>query len=451
MNVSLKKSDDVNGIITVQLEKADYQDKVDKALNSYRQKVNMPGFRQGKVPKGIMQKMYGEAVTAEELNKIINDQLIKFIKDNDLNILGEPLAMRKDEPTKYCEQEKLEFNFKVGLTPEYDLNLNKKDTIPYYKVNLEDDLLEKQITAYKSNYGTYKQVDEKSVESDLLKGTLTELENGEPKENGKVIEKGIIMPSYIKDEETKNSFIGISAGKEVIINPHKAYADNESEIASFLQIKKDEVKNINSDFKFSVNEITRFEEAENGQELYDKVFGEGVVTSEEDFRTKLRENLNDQFKPSSDYLFMKDAETLIQQKLENVTFPEEFLKEFLISTKEDSSPEKIEEDFPKILRELKFHLAKEKILKDENIKIDDEELESVATDFAKTQFAQYGMTNVPLENLQGYAKSLLNNEDSARNIYDIILNRKIQDYIMGKVKIDEKIISSEEMNSNFKK
>ena len=449
MNVSLKKSDDVNGIITVELEKADYQDKVDKALNSYRQKVNIPGFRQGKVPKGIMQKMYGEAVTAEELNKIINEQLIKFIKDNNLNILGEPIGQKHVEPSKYSEQERLEFNFKVGFAPEYDLNLSKKDTIPYYKVNLEDELLEKQIAAYKSNFGTYKKIEEESLETDLLKGTLTELENGEPKENGKVIENAIIMPSYIKDEETKNSFIGISAGKQITINPRKAYADNDSEIASFLQMKKDEVKDINSDFSFSVNEITRFEEAEYGQELFDKVFGEGVVTSEEEFRTKLRENLNEQFKPSSDYLFMKEAETLIQQKLENVTFPEEFLKEFLIMTKENTSSEKIEEDFPQILKELKIHLVKEKILKDENIKISDEELESAATEFAKAQFAQYGMTNVPLENLQGYAKSLLNNEESARNIYDRILNGKIQEYIMDKIKVDEKLVSSEEMNSKF--
>lgn len=449
MNVSLTKKDEVNGVITIEIEKSDYQERAEKALNQYRNRVNLPGFRQGKVPKHLVKKMYGEAITAEELNKIIHEQLIGFIRENNLNILGEPVAEER-EPVDYTKEEKLVFNFGVALTPEFDLNLTDKDQLTYFKVNLEDDKLEKQIEAYKSNYGTYQKIDEPSVDTDLLKGTLTELENGQPKEDGRVIENAIMMPSYVKDEATKKELIGVTPGKEVLVDPQKAYDNNEAEIASFLQLRKEEVKDIHSVFSFKVNEITRFQEAAFDQSLFDRVLGEGVATSEEDFKNQLRTILNDQFKPSSDYLFMKDAEELILKKMEDVKFPEETLKQFLLSTKEDRTPEQMEEDFPKILKDLKFHLAKEKILKEQNIQIADEEVEAMALEYAKSQFAQYGMTNVPLENLEGYAKSLLKNQDTANNMYETILNRKIQEWIMNTVKVTDKVISSDEMNAKFK-
>lgn len=292
MKSTLNKIDEVNGTILIELEKADYQDKVDKSLNQFRQRAEIPGFRQGKVPKSVIQKLYGKSVLIDEINKIVTEEVSNFVRDNKLKILGEPLNdQSEDRQVDLDKDENYKFYFNIGLTPEFDLKLGKEIEHTYYSVDLEEDLLNKQIDAYKQNYGTYLKVEEESVETDLIKGTLTEVENGEDKENGKVIENAILMPSYIKDEASKAKFIGSKVGDNIIFNPKTAYNNNEAEVASLLQSTKEEIKDVNSDFRFEINEVTRYKEAELNQELFDRVLGEGGATTEEEFRTKVKEQL----------------------------------------------------------------------------------------------------------------------------------------------------------------
>lgn len=447
MKVTLNKTNNVNGIIAIELEKPDYQDNVDKSLNQFRQKANIPGFRQGKVPKGIIQKMYGKSILAEEINKLVSNELYKYIKDNDLNILGEPLPNEEEQKTiDFDKDENFEFKFDVALAPEFELSLNKKDALTYYNVKLEDDLLDKQYEAYKQNYGTYKKVDSEAVETDLLKGKITEIDNGEPKENLLEIDNGVIMPSYIKDEEIKKKFVGAKVGDSIVFNPKTAYDNNATEIASLLQISKDDVNEVNSDFTFEIQEVTRYEEAEMNQELFDKVLGEGVASSEEDFKSKITEMLNNQFKPAADNLFMKSARELILKKLKDVEFPDTFLKRWLLVASEKNTEETIESDYPKIAEDLKFHLTKEKIVKEQDIKIEETDVEAFAAEVAKAQFSQYGMSNVPADVLENYVKRMLTDQNTVRNMYDQVVENKVMDWLKQTVKVNEKEISSKDFD-----
>lgn len=447
MKSTLNKKDDVNGTIVIELEKTDYQEKVDKSLNQFRQKANIPGFRQGKVPKSVIRRMYGKAVLVDEINKIVTEELTSFIRENKLKILGEPIS--DDSAEKQADLDKdeiLVFYFDVALTPEFDLILDKNTELTYYRVKLEEDLLEKQLDAYKQNYGTYVSIDGEANDTDLIKGTLTEMEEGREKENGQVIENAILMPSYVKDEAVKNQFLGAKVGDSVIFNPKTAYDNNEAEVASLLQTTKEHVKDINADFRFDIREVTRYQEAELNQELFDRVLGEGVVSSEEEFRTKIAEELGNQFKPDADHLFIHEARDIIVEKMKEVQFPDTFLKRWLLESSEEKTAEQVEEDYPRILEDLKFHIAKQKIVEANDIKVEFQDIEALATEVAKAQFARYGMTNLPADVLQNYTKSLLEKEESVQNLLDRATEDKIIGWLKENVTVIEKEISSKDFN-----
>ena len=448
MNISLNKTDNVNGVITIEMERADFQENVNKSLNQFRRKANIPGFRQGKVPMGVIKKLYGASVLSEEVNKLINSNLSNYIQENKLPLLGEPLPKENlDNELDLEKDEKFTFDFEIGLAPELNMVFDKNDTLPYYKVKLENEKLEQQLDSYKQNFGTYDKIEESAIETDLIKGKVVELENGEPKEDGIVVEEAVLMPSYIKkDEEIKNRFVGANAGDEVVINPSKAY-DNESEIASFLGIPKEEVSEVTSDFKFTIAEITRFKEAELNQELFDKVLGEGVVADEESFRSKIEESLNNQFVPDADYLFMREAREVMLEKLKDIELPEEFLKKWLMLTNEEATEEIIEKDFPNILNDIKYQLAKEKIVKDNDIKTEASDVQELAAQVAQMQFAQYGMSNLPADMLQDYVKRMLEKEETVNGLVSRVVENKIAVWLKDNISIEEKEITADEFTT----
>jgi len=448
MNVTLNKQDNVNSVITVAIEKSDYQDKVEKSLSQYRQKANIPGFRPGKTPKNLIRKMYGKVVIIEEINKLASDELFKYIQDNNLKILGEPLLSENSKAIDFDIDEEFEFNFDIALTPEFEIVLDKNDTLSYNNVKLEEELLQQQLDAYKQNYGKYTKVDESAKDTDLLKGTLTELENGESKVEGLVIDNAILMPSYLKDEDTKNKFVGSNANDVIVFNPRTAYDNNEAELASLLQTTKEKVTDINSDFQFEIKEITRYEEAEMNQELFDKVLGENVVSNEDEFKTKIEELLNNQFKPASNNLFMKEARELFLKKMESVEFPVTFLKRWLINSndKYKDNEESLETDFPNILDDLKFHISKEQLAEKNDLKVEVSDVEALAAEVAKSQFAQYGMTNLPADVLQNYVQSLLGKEETVRNLYERALEDKVGEWLKQNITINEIEIMSKDFN-----
>ena len=427
MNVSLINNDSVRGIIKLEIVKSDYEAAVDKSLRSFRQKANVPGFRKGMVPMGMVKKMYGKQALLEEVNRLVSDNLFKYIRENNLNILGEPMASEVEpSAVDFDKDENFVFNFDVALAPEIKINLSKEDVLPYYEVKIDE-------------------VEEK----DLVKGTVAELENGSPKEGGVVVENAVLMPMYIKDEAEKAKFIGAKVNTVVVFNPDKAYEGAEAEIASFLHVGKDKVAELTGDFSFEIKEISRHKNAELNQELYDKVFGENVVTSEEEFKDKIREALAEQFTPQSDFKFLSDAREVLVKKAGELKFADDILKRWLLVANEKNTAESIEKEYSHIIEDLTYHLIKESLVKANGLKVEDADLENFAKRVAKAQFAQYGMLSVPEDVLDNYSKEMLKNKQTLQNILDRAVEEKLAEWLKGQVTVDKKEVSAEEFAKLF--
>lgn len=449
MNVSLKNNDAVSGIVKLEIVKADYADQVDKSLRSLRQKANVPGFRKGMVPMGMVKKMYGKHVLVEEINKLVSENLFKYIRENDLHILGEPMPNETEQkPLDFDKEEDFEFCFDVALAPEINIELSKNDKLPFYQVAIDEEMLNNQVNAYRSNFGSYDKVDEVE-EKDMVKGTVAELENGAPKEGGIVVEDAVLMPMYIKDEEEKAKFIGAKVNAVVVFNPNKAYEGAEAEIASFLKIDKEKVAETTGDFSFEIKEITRHKDAEMNQELFDKVFGENVVTSEEEFKNKIKEALAEQFAPQSGFKFLTDTRDMLVERAGELNFADDLLKRWLLAANEKNTKEKIDEDFPQILQDLKYQLIKENLVKKNGLKVEDADIENFAKRVAKAQFAQYGMLSVPEDVLDNYAKDMLKNKQTLQNIIDRAVEEKLAAWLKEQVELDVKEVTADEFNKLF--
>lgn len=450
MDTSLINVDSVNAILKVDVKKADYQGKVDEAIKTFRKKANVPGFRPGTVPVGMVKKMHGKSILAEEVNKLVGEGIYNYIQENKLNILGEPLPNEeKQQPVDFSKEEDFEFFFDIALAPEVTLALSKKDKITYYKIAVEQDLVDKQIASYKANYGKYETIEEDAKPTDLLKGEVVELEGGKPKDGGIRVEGAVLMPSYMKDEEEQAKFAGVKKGATIVFNPGKAYDGNETEIASFLHIDKDAVESIAAEFSFSVNEITRYKEADLDQALFDKVFGEGTVTTEADFIAKVKETLQTQLAPDSDYKFLLDARVLLEKKAGDLEFPDAFLKRWLMATGTDRTAESLEADYPQIIDDLKFHLIKEQLVKENDLKIEEADVRAVALQAARVQFAQYGMMGMPDDVLANYANEMLKNKETSRNLVDKAMEEKIVACLKSIVGVEEKEMSLDEFKKFF--
>lgn len=447
MNVEKVIIDAVNAQIKITLEKADYQESVNKTLRSYRQKAQIPGFRPGMAPMSLIKKMYEKGVTADELNKTLSDSLFNYIKDNNLNILGEPLPSESQEAQDLDGEGPFEFIFDIALAPELEYTLNKKDSIPYYNITVTDEMVDSQVKAYASRGGRYEKVEEFQL-GDSIKGNLVEISESE---DAVKVEDALMLPSFFKNEDEKAKFNGAKLGDVITYNPHKANDGNEAELASLLRLPKEVAKDVTSDFTFEIKEINRFVEGELNQELFDQIYGEGAVDSLEAFRSKVKEDIASQFVPESDYRFMVDAEEKLVNKLKDVVFPEAFLKRWLLVADNKKTAESIDADMPKMIEELKWHLMKEDIIKKNDIKIESADVMAMAKAITKAQFAQYGMANVPEELLEQYAGEMLKKPEQARNLQDQAMSQKVAEFLKGAVKLNMKEVTTEEFNKLYEK
>lgn len=450
MNVSLTNVDNVNAVVQITINKADYEEKVSKSLKNFRNKANVPGFRQGKVPMGMIQKMYGKSILAEEINKLVGESLYNYIQENKLNVLGEPLPnQEKQDAVDFDNQTDFDFFFDIALAPEIALKLTKRDKINYYKIAVDQELVDKQIASFKANYGKYETVNENALDTDLIKGEIREMENGEPKEGGIAVEDGVLMPSYVKDEEERKKFVGAKVEDVIVFNPGKAYDGHEAEIASLLHIEKDAASTVAPEFMFTVKEITRYKEADLDQELFDKVFGEGTVKTVEEFTEKVKENIGQQLAPDSDYKFLLDSKELLEKKAGDVQFPDAFLKRWLLASGKERTEESIEAEYPKIIEDLKFHLIKEQIVKDNELKVEEADIRTMAINATRAQFAQYGMANMPENIIENYANDMMKNQESVRNLIDRAMENQIVEHLKKTLGVTEKEISMDEFKKFF--
>ena len=450
MNVSLQNIDKVSALLTVKLEKADYQERVDKALKHLRQKAQMPGFRPGMVPMGLVKKMYGKSVLAEEVNKLLSETVYKYIQDNKVNILGEPLPNEEKQPAiDFDTMEEFEFLFDIALAPEFKVEVSKDDKVDYYDIEVTDEMVNNQVKAYTQRNGKYEQV-ETYAENDLLKGLLAELdEEGNTKEGGIQVEGAVMMPAYMKNDEQKAIFANAKVNDVLVFNPHTAWDGNPAELASLLKIDKEAAAEMKSNFSYQVEEITRFVEGELNQDIFDQVFGEGNVKTEEEFRAKVKEVIANQFVADSDYKFLIDLRKVLTDKIGKLEFPDALLKRIMRLNNPDKDEKFVEDNYDKSIEELTWHLIKEQLVKANDIKVEQKDITDMAKEATRAQFAQYGMLSVPDEILENYSKEMLKKKESVEGLVNRGVETKLATALKPQVTLENKAISAVDFNKMF--
>ena len=446
MKITFDCPDKINGLLTMTIEPADYQEKVEKTLKDYRKKAQVPGFRPGMVPMGMIKKQYGTAVKVDEVNRLMGEKLYEYVRENKIQMLGEPLPSDKQQPQDFEKDGEMTFVFDIAVAPEFKVALSGKDKVEYYTIAVDDKLIDQQVQMYASQGGEFVKAEVFSG-NDTITGDLRQLDKkGNTLEGGITTEGGMIMPAYIKEDKQKKLFDGCKLGDIITFNPKKAYPDNDAEVAALLKVKKEDIADVDSDFSFQVTEIRHFQPAEVDQKLFDRVFGEGAVKDEKAFREKIAEQLKVQFVGSSDYKFMQDVRAHLEKKVGKLEFPEALLKRVMLQNNKDKGADFVEQNFDGSIKELAWHLIKEQIVAAQEIKIEDEDVKRVAREAIRAQFAQYGMANVPDDVLDNYAEEQLKKRENIDNFVDRAVDLKLTEKLKTVVKLDEKTVTLDEFN-----
>lgn len=448
MKIDYAKIDDVNGEITVTLEEKDYADKVKKQLKEIGKSHSEPGFRPGHVPAGLIQKKYGNAVKYDVINKEVGNAVFDYIKENNLHVLGNPVPQQDENFS--IDAADFTLKFKVGIAPEFDTKVNKDLHVPFYTIKVTDEMLDRQDEQFTRRFG--KQEPGESVDATaLVKGVITELdENGQPKEGGIVVENGIVAPQYFKSEDQKALFMDKKVGDVVKFNPAATCDSHAAEMASMLQIDKNDVDAHKGDFNFDIKEIIVLKPAEHNQEFFDMVFGADKIHNEEEYRKALGEMIAASLQNDSNYRFTIDAQEAIQKAVGSLTLPDEVLKDFLKGQNEHLTDENIDEEYERLRPQLEWELEKEAVAAQLDIKVEEEDLLNTARMMAQSQFAQYGMTNVPADALDRYAQDILKDEKARPQVYNQTVDMKLFNGVRATVTVDEKEVSVEEFNDLFR-
>jgi trigger factor len=448
MNITRENIDNLNTVLKIEIKKPDYEDKVETVLKDYRKKANIKGFRPGMVPIGLVKKMYGRAIQIDEINKVVTESIQKYIADEKLEILGDPIP-KADEQEKidFDKQEDFTFSFEVGLSPVFELKLSKKNKVNSYEIIIDKKMKNDYLENYTRRYGELRKA-EITEEKDVVKGKIEAIDlNGNLIPEGLLVENTSLGIDIIKDDKIKNEFIGKNLNDSIAFDLKKAYP-NDSEIAGILHLKKEEVAEIDGSFRFTINEISRFHPAVLGKELFDKIYGEGVVNSEEEFMNRIEEEISANLKRESVYKLLIDIKKLAIDKTD-FNLPEEFLKKWLLKVNEKTTEEQIEKEFDSFRKDLKWQLIRNKVARDNAVKISDEELQREAENITRYQFQQYGLFYATDEQISNYAKETLKKEDDAKRIADKILEERVILLLKELVKPESKSVTVEEFNKLF--
>jgi hypothetical protein len=446
MKVSFENPDKINGLLTITVEEADYKNEVDQTLKDYRKKANVPGFRPGQVPMGMIKRQYGGAVKMDAINKIVGEQINKYITDNKINMLGQPLASEAQQPQDLEKEGPYTFIFDIAVAPEFEIELTSKDKIDYYDINVDDALIDRQVEMFASRLG--KNVDvEEYADGDVIKGDLRELDKkGNTKEDGLTVEAAMVMPEYIKAAAQKKLFKGVKVGDIITFNPRKAYKDSDAEMAALLKIEKDKLAEHEGDFSYQITNIQRFENHAIDQELFDQTFGKDQVKDEKAFRAKIAEGLKGQLEMDSDYKFLQDVRKYAEEKVGQLTYPDALLKRMMKENNKEKDQEFIDKNYDASIKELTWSLIRNRLSEKAQVKVNDEDVRNAARETARVQFAQYGMNNVPDEYVNNYADELLKKQESVQQFVDRAIDLKLIEAFKKTVKLNKKSISLDDFN-----
>lgn len=442
MKVSFDCPDKINGLLTVTIEEDDFKNDVEKELKNYRKRANVPGFRPGMVPMGLIRRQYGNAVKMDVVNNKLSEEVNKYIQDNKINMLGMPLGSEKQTPVDLEKDAPYTFMFDIAVAPEFDIELSDKDAIDYYDITVDDKLVDQQVDGFASRFGAYQKAEEYK-EGDVLKGDLRELDaEGNTKEGGVEVEGATVMPQYLKDDDQKKLFEGAKAGDIITFNPYKAYAGG-AEVATLLKVEREKKDDYQGDFSYQITEVQHFEKHAVDQELFDQVFGKDEVKDEKSFREKIAEGVKQQLATDEDFRFLQDLRKYAEEKVGQLTYPDALLKRVLKENNKDKDDEFINKNYEASLKDLTWSLIKNKLAEKAEVKVNDDDVKNVAREIARAQFAQYGMQNVGEEYVNNYAEELLKQRDTVNQFAERAVDEKLVAAIKPVVKLNHKEISLE--------
>lgn len=444
MNITFDNSEKVSGVLTIVVEENDYQNNVRKTLNDYRKKANIPGFRPGQAPIGMIKRQLGSQVKVDAINKLVGEKIYDYISENKINMLGQPMPHLGEEPVDLDAPAPYTLKFDIAVAPEIDIKLSKRNKIPFYNIAVSDEMIDQQIDAYASRGGSYEKVDSYE-DNDMLKGDLRELnEDGSTKEGGITVSDAVLMPAYIKVDDQKALFQGCKTGDIITFCPKAAYPESTVEISSLLKISKEEAEKVESSFSYQITEITRYKKHAIDQELFDQTFGEGVVKDEKAFRNKIADNLKEQLSINAEYRFLSDVRAYVEKKLGDVKYADELMKRIMLANNKDKDQKYVDDNYGASIKELTWHLAKNHLLEQCEIKIEDGDVKDIAKDMTRMQFAQYGMANIPEEYIEQYAEEMLKKPEQVDQLVSQAADKKLMKALKTVVALDEKDITFEE-------
>lgn len=449
MNISFENPDKINGLLTLTIDKGDYEKDVEKTLKDYRKRANIPGFRAGNAPMGMIKRQYEETVKADVLNKLVGKSIYDYVRENKIQMLGEP--MTNEEKQKQLDLKcdgPFEFVYDIAVAPEFKAELTDKDSLTYYNIEVSDETINNQLDMLRTQGGHYEKVENYDPEQkDMLKGDLRELDaDGNAKEGGIVVEGAVMMPEYIKVDNQKKLFDGTKVGDVITFNPKKAYPESTVEVSSLLKIDKEKAEEMTSDFTYLVTEVQRFVKAELNQELFDQLYGKDKVKSEEECKQQIADGIKAQLTTDSDYKLLLDIRACLEKKVGELTFPDALLKKMMLNNNPDKGEKFVEDNYEASIKELKWHLIKEQLVAANDIKIEDSDVKKVAKEVARAQFAQYGMSNVPDEYLEKYAEEMYKGGKNIDGLIDRAIDIKLVAAVKNTVKLKNKDISLDDFN-----
>lgn len=449
MNISRENIDELNVVVTVKVDKTDYAETVEKSIKDYRKKVNLNGFRPGNAPLGLVKKMYGKAILWDELNRIVSKNLMEYIKNEKIDFLGEPLPSTSQKADIDLDnKEEFTFTFDLGLKPAIDLKLSKKDKLPFYNITVSDEMINSAIESNSYRFG--KTVEADNVEEkDLVKGTFEQLaEDGNVLEGGVKTEDALFAVDRINEESIRALVIGAKKGDIIDFDITKAFTNN-TDRAQMLRITAVQSESLTGNFRLTLTSISRHQPAETNQELFDIIYGKGVVNSIDEYKAKIKEEFQKELAIQSNFKFIIDAKDKLIDKTD-MKLPDEFLKRWIVVANEKTTAEDVEKSYPEMRKEFAWQLIKGKIATDNNIVISDNDLLDAAKEQISSQFRQYGLSTLPDEQLTEFAKQSLSKEDERQHLHDRKLDEKIAAWLKETVKVDEKSVTTQEFNNLFK-
>ena len=432
MNITRENIDELNAVVKVEISKEDYSPKVEKILKDYRKSANIPGFRKGHVPMGLVKKQYGQAVLVDEVNKLLQENLNKYLTEEKLDVLGNPLP--KEQADFDWDKDDYSFEFELGLSPKFEVDLKTKEPITHYQIVADEEMIDNQVKTIQKQYGKLVSKDE-AAEGDLVAGTFKNEEEG--------IENTTTLPlDKLKGKRNLNKFVGAKVGDTITLKTKSLFEDSH-DLIEFLKVEHDKAHDLDVEVTFEITEINNQEPAELDQELFDKLFGEGNVTTVEELKEKIKEDAENQFKQQSDQQLLNDVTEALIEKTK-FDLPAEFLQRWImVSGDKQLTEDEAKEEYEKSEKGLRFQLIEGKLIQENELQVQLEEIKDITKDRIKMQMAQFGQMDPSEKDLEDITARVLSNQDEVKKLSEQVMSQKVLEFYKENVNLEQKEVTYE--------